>query len=414
MTRLTINKLILLVAVSGLVTIFTLSSDQMAYASLGDYVVSNLCCQGKLVTVAPDGTQTLIVQGLRPFMNAIGAVDVDFNGDFIATGQTSIIRITPSGTVTLISTGGFLGGNGVQIDLAGDFIISDFTSDEIVRLQRDGTQTSIVQSSTLLDGISGLQIDSNGDYIAVTQFGNSVVRITPSGVITEVTQGGNLATPANVAIDSNGDYIVTSCANNKIVKVTPSGVQSVITSGNLLSCPFGVIVDTNGDLIVNSRNPLGLIRIPPDGTSQTLFASGNHLAGSNVLGAMTNEVPAQITVFSPVDIDIKPSSDPNSINTKSGGAIPIAILGSDTFDVTDVDVTILAFALNGATPKHDLTDPVVYASHLEDVNGDGFTDLVSHYVQKETGLLSSDTDACITGQTTGGTVIGGCDSVKVK
>ena len=124
-----------------------------------------------------------------------------------------------------------------------------------------------------------------------------------------------------------------------------------------------------------------------------------------------------IIIASPVvsvDIDIKPRSDPNSINPKSGGAVPVAILGSDTFDVTDVDVITLAFGPSGATPKHDLTDPTVYASHLEDVNGDGFTDLVSHYVQKETGLLSSDIEACITGQTTDGTAIEGCDSVRVK
>lgn len=109
-----------------------------------------------------------------------------------------------------------------------------------------------------------------------------------------------------------------------------------------------------------------------------------------------------------VDIDIKPGSDPNSINTKSKGVIPVAILGSDTFDVTDIDVTILAFGPSGASPSHDP------AGHLEDVNDDGFTDLVTHYKQKETGLASGDTDACITGATTAGIPIDGCDSVKVK
>ena len=115
-----------------------------------------------------------------------------------------------------------------------------------------------------------------------------------------------------------------------------------------------------------------------------------------------------------VQIDIKPGSDPNSINPKSNGAVPVAILGSDTFDVTDVDVTTLAFGPNGTPPKHDLTDPLVYASHLEDVNGDALIDLVSHYSQKDAGLASGDREACIAGATTGGTPIEGCDSVRVK
>jgi hypothetical protein len=114
-----------------------------------------------------------------------------------------------------------------------------------------------------------------------------------------------------------------------------------------------------------------------------------------------------------VDIDIKPGSFPNSINPKSNGVVPVAILGSADFDVTDVDVTTLTFGPAGALPAHDLTDPVTYADHLQDVNSDGFTDLVSHYRQKETGLAPGDTEACIDGATDGGTPIEGCDSVRI-
>ena len=111
-----------------------------------------------------------------------------------------------------------------------------------------------------------------------------------------------------------------------------------------------------------------------------------------------------------VSIDIKPGSDPNSINPKSKGLIPVAILGSDTFDVTTVDITTLDF--EGASPAHDLTDPDVYAEHLQDVNGDGFTDLVSHYRTQYTGITSGDTSATLTGYTYGGMVIVGTDSVR--
>lgn len=86
------------------------------------------------------------------------------------------------------------------------------------------------------------------------------------------------------------------------------------------------------------------------------------------------------------DLDIKPGSYPNSINTKSKGVIPVALLGTDTFDVTTVDVTTLRFGPSDALPAHNLTDAEVYAEHLQDVNYDGYIDLVSHYRTKQTGI----------------------------
>lgn len=86
------------------------------------------------------------------------------------------------------------------------------------------------------------------------------------------------------------------------------------------------------------------------------------------------------------DLDIKPGSYPNSINTKSRGVIPVALLGTDTFDVTTVDVTTLRFGPSDALPAHNLTDAEVYAEHLQDVNYDGYIDLVSHYRTKQTGI----------------------------
>ena len=113
-----------------------------------------------------------------------------------------------------------------------------------------------------------------------------------------------------------------------------------------------------------------------------------------------------------VDIDIKPASDPNSINTKSMGVVPVAILGSADFDVTEIDVTTLTFGPDGASPVHDLSDPDTYDLHLQDVNEDGFLDLVSHYKQKEVGLCVDDTEATISGTLLDGTPFEGTDSVR--
>jgi hypothetical protein len=113
-----------------------------------------------------------------------------------------------------------------------------------------------------------------------------------------------------------------------------------------------------------------------------------------------------------VSLDIKPGGDPNSINPYSRGVVPVAILGSATFDVTDVDVTTLSFGPGAASPAHNLTDSFTYNDHLRDVNFDGYLDLVSHYRTRDTGIACGDDSATLTGETLGGQAIEGSDSIQ--
>jgi hypothetical protein len=153
-----------------------------------------------------------------------------------------------------------------------------------------------------------------------------------------------------------------------------------------------------------------------DGESSDWF--GIWVAASEgvvVIGAMYDDDNGRDSgsayVFGPptfvdVDLDIKPGSDVNSVNLSVDAVIPVAILGSHTFDVADVDVTTLAFGPNGAAPAD------AHGPNIDDVNADGLLDLVAHFRTGETGIAFGDVQACITGEIRWIIPFKGCDAVR--
>jgi hypothetical protein len=115
-----------------------------------------------------------------------------------------------------------------------------------------------------------------------------------------------------------------------------------------------------------------------------------------------------------VEIDIEPWDDRNAIDPTRRRLIPVALLGSESFDVDEVDVATLAFGPAGAAPALDLTDPLVGWLSRWDVNRDGEQDLLSYYWTDETGVAFGDTEACLTGESLDGLTLEGCDAVVAE
>ncbi|HKB07299.1 MAG TPA: hypothetical protein VKF61_03350 [Candidatus Polarisedimenticolia bacterium] len=106
-----------------------------------------------------------------------------------------------------------------------------------------------------------------------------------------------------------------------------------------------------------------------------------------------------------VGIDVKPGVFPNTINPRSGGAIRVAVLTTDSFDAAGVDPTSVRFGENG-------TEASPLQSSLEDADGDGDLDLVLKFSGPSTGIACGDIAGVLSGKTTAGASIAGVDSIR--
>jgi hypothetical protein len=111
-------------------------------------------------------------------------------------------------------------------------------------------------------------------------------------------------------------------------------------------------------------------------------------------------------------IDIKPGSYPNSVNCRNENAnIAVAILGAPDFDVSMVDWTTAVF--EGATEWHVDKQTGIPRRHLEDVDMDGYMDLVFHFHLVDTVLDCDSTEGTLTVLLYDGTELMGTDSIRM-
>lgn len=274
-----------------------------------------------------------------------------------------------------------------------------------------GGITGMINSNgaAIVDGDNDGQLDA---YFGVYNWGgvsNQAVSINASTGIENWSQniGGNsTSTPAvhagKVFIGSDdGNLYALNASDGSIAWAFQTGAavwSAPAVSGDNKVC-FGsrdhiiYCVDENsGSLIWSYDTSASRIHSSPAISDDMLFI-GNENGKVYAFGAKR------------VEIDIKPGSDPNGVNPKSKGVIPVAILSNDGFDATEVDPSTVTFGPGSATMAHK-------KAHTKDVDGDGDTDLVLHFKTADSGISCGDTEAKLKGQTYGGVPIIGVDAIK--
>ena len=223
----------------------------------------------------------------------------------------------------------------------------------------------------------------------------------------------------------NGNKLLSTLGYATVSGIQGNMVVAGNTSSELLTTPNTIDPAT---LYANSSVGIAPTGTQPDGTvlEKVLWNSATEeVVVSYSLAANYCEIP--------VDVDIKPGSCPNPLNLKSKGVLPVAVLGTEDFDVTTIDPETISLTREGfedvgvapirwsyedvATPfEGELCD-------CHDLNGDGILDLTLKFDTQElvetlglSGEAGDTTRLTLTGnlkEEEGGTPIEGEDCIWV-
>ena len=114
-----------------------------------------------------------------------------------------------------------------------------------------------------------------------------------------------------------------------------------------------------------------------DSSMVSLTFTFESTANDEVIGIDSVRITGNL-LSEPVEIDIKPGSCPNPLNTKSKGVFPVAILGTATFNVDDIDVS--SIRLEGVEPirysYEDVATPFIgELGDCHDLGADEYIDM---------------------------------------
>jgi parallel beta-helix repeat protein len=295
----------------------------------------------------------------------------------------------------------------------------------------DGSRWGIEQSAQGIIYGNSYNNNEHDNTITDSLIINSVAEYI-SGPQTDYTVTGAGGTDTTVTIDTNDSVTVTvllyaqnpepevpfpDAALGKFIDISVSDANAVIWPVRVEMAYSSEEVSAAGI----DENTLGLYYWDYDnGVFQRCSDTGVDTV-NKVIWANVTEDEASRLVGTPftaggalqASIDIKPSDFPNVINLKSKGVIPVVVLGSDSFDVKAIDPATIKFGPTGNEAPVNMLPKGKFQYSLEDVNKDGYMDIVFHFDTQATGFIVGDTAGIITGKLYSGTSIEGSDSVSI-
>jgi DNA-binding beta-propeller fold protein YncE len=343
------------------------------------------------------------------------------------TGE--IMKINPSGTLASgfpKTSWGAGNDRGVAVTFVDNHVwVANSGGDNVSRLDNNGDYVDLITVGTTPTGVA---VDANGKVWATNMGSDNVSRIDPNGggpgvATVDMTVGlGSGAGPYNYS-DMTGTVAIGTTSPQGTWTVVQDGSDPATIWGTITwntepegAEPAGTSITVEARASDTQAGLSGETFIPV--TNGVLFdLTGRFIEIRTTLIAATDgtsPVLSDLTVEKgviEVDIDIKPGSDPNSINCENDKeVITVAILTTEDFDATTVDHTTVLF--EGASETHVDKKAGVARRHEEDVDGDGDVDLVFHFRNGDTAIDCGATEATLTGETFEGRAITGTDAVR--
>ena len=227
------------------------------------------------VFVADRGNQRIRKISTAGTMSTVAQVDsvvglaVDGAGNIYFTGDCSLQRMAPSGTVALLAGDGYCA-------------------------EADG---GLPGTAAALDWTSGLAIDGAGNLFFAERY--RVRRLDPAGNLTVVAGNGTAgesgdggpATDAQlsagaIALDAAGNLYINDYEGRAVRKVTADGVIATAAGSTVA---YGVAVDGAGNLYIAEGFQIRMLA--PDGSMRVVAGGGDGGDGGAAADAQFNFVP---------------------------------------------------------------------------------------------------------------------------
>jgi hypothetical protein len=219
------------------------------------------------------------------------------------SGNKAIRKVTPTGAVTTLVTGGVLvSPYGLALDNAKNFYVADYGAGAILKVTQVGTEwkSSILASGfgapygVAVDGATNLYVADSGASLI-----QKLAQVGTNWVVTTIAGPAGFDHPCGVAVDRATNIYVAGGSNNIIYRISPVGTNWIVTTlagmagvagtndgmgaKAQFDFPTGVAVDAATNLYIADQSNSTIRKVTPLGTNWvvTTLAGSADTSGTN-------------------------------------------------------------------------------------------------------------------------------------